>query len=399
MKKVSAEVEGRIRQERENHDIRKEQIRLEAGEYRETVIEAIKMTGQTLGDGFNSLMEDKEKLASSVIAVSAIALGIYTARMGTGVAGKYIEARLGKPSLVRETSRNVGLVQTLNPIPIFRRFFAGKEEGDFLSTEGIIFNETMGERLNRIAISTKNIKRNEASFQNLLLHGHPGTGKTMFAKALARNSGLDYAIMTGGDVAPLGREAVTEMHKLFDWAQTTNKGLVLFVDEADAFLQKRANGTMSEDVRNALNAFLFRTGESTDKFMVVFASNQPEQFDWAVNDRIDEMVEFNLPGKQERMELIIKYIDTHLLKKQSSARPIQVEGLTEEKISEIADRAEGFSGRSISKLAIAWQAIAYAQVVPILTEELVDQVFLEHLTQHKQKSQWMLEDGPTEESS
>jgi ATPase family AAA domain-containing protein 3A/B len=58
------------------------------------------------------------------------------------------------------------------------------------------------------------------------------------------------------------------MHKLFDWAQTTNKGLVLFVDEADAFLQKRANGTMSEDVRNALNAFLFRTGESTDKFMV-----------------------------------------------------------------------------------------------------------------------------------
>ncbi len=30
--------------------------------------------------------------------------------------------------------------------------------------------------------------------------------------------------------------------------------------------------------------------------MVVFASNQPEQFDWAINDRIDEMVDFNLPG-------------------------------------------------------------------------------------------------------
>jgi len=28
---------------------------------------------------------------------------------------------------------------------------------------------------------------------------------------------------------------------------------------------------------------------------VVYASNQPEQFDWAVNDRIDEMVEFKLP--------------------------------------------------------------------------------------------------------
>jgi hypothetical protein len=59
------------------------------------------------------------------------------------------------------------------------------------------------------------------------------------------------------------------VHKLFDWAQTTSKGIVLFVDEADAFLQKRSNGKMSEDVRNALNAFLFRTGESSDKFMVL----------------------------------------------------------------------------------------------------------------------------------
>ena len=40
-----------------------------------------------------------------------------------------------------------------------------------------------------------------------------------FAKGLARHSGLEYAILTGGDIAPLGRDAVTEMHKVFDWAQ------------------------------------------------------------------------------------------------------------------------------------------------------------------------------------
>ena len=49
--------------------------------------------------------------------------------------------------------------------------------------------------------------------------GPPGTGKTLFAKGLARHSGLEYAILTGGDIAPLGRDAVTEMHKVFDWAQ------------------------------------------------------------------------------------------------------------------------------------------------------------------------------------
>jgi len=52
-------------------------------------------------------------------------------------------------------------------------------------------------------------------------------------------SGLDYAVMTGSDVAPLGANAVYELHKLFDWANKTPKGMILFIDEADAFLRKR----------------------------------------------------------------------------------------------------------------------------------------------------------------
>lgn len=71
--------------------------------------------------------------------------------------------------------------------------------------------------------------------RHLLLHGPPGTGKTLFARTLARQSGahlringyqwipipvgyhffcllcsgLDYAIMSGGDVGPLGKDAVS----------------------------------------------------------------------------------------------------------------------------------------------------------------------------------------------
>ncbi len=69
--------------------------------------------------------------------------------------------------------------------------------------------------------------------------GPPGTGKTMAAKRLARTSGLDYAIMSGGDVAPLGGKAVSQLHDTFDWAERSRKGLLLFIDEADAFLSKR----------------------------------------------------------------------------------------------------------------------------------------------------------------
>lgn len=41
---------------------------------------------------------------------------------------------------------------------------------------------------------------------------------------LALHSGMDYAIMTGGDVAPMGRDGVTAMHKVFDWASTSRRG-------------------------------------------------------------------------------------------------------------------------------------------------------------------------------
>jgi ATPase family AAA domain-containing protein 3A/B len=211
----------------------------------------------------------------------------------------------------------------------------------------------------------------------------------MFAKGLARASGLHYAIMTGGDVAPLGKEAVTEIHKLFDWANTTNKGVLLFVDEADAFLRKRSTEKISEDMRNALNAFLYRTGEASHKFMVVYASNQPEQFDWAINDRIDEMVPFNLPAFDQRMKMIADYMKKYLTEQPMGSKPITVEGVDEAMLRSVASLTEGYSGREISKLAIAWQAAAYGTENATLTADLLMQVVHETRSSKEQKQNWL----------
>lgn len=43
---------------------------------------------------------------------------------------------------------------------------------------------------------------------------------------------LGYALMRGGDVAPLGSKAVTKMHQLFDWGKNSKSGLLVFIDEA-----------------------------------------------------------------------------------------------------------------------------------------------------------------------
>lgn len=37
---------------------------------------------------------------------------------------------------------------------------------------------------------------------------------------------MDYAVMTGGDIVPLGKDGVTAMHKVFDWANASRKGYV-----------------------------------------------------------------------------------------------------------------------------------------------------------------------------
>ena len=327
MARVKAETEGRILQERKNHDLAIEKQRLEAKEYRETVLESIKLAGATIGAGVQEFATDREKLANVAFSITALAFGIYTARMSTGVAGKYIEARLGKPSLVRETTKANVLQMIQSPFSALKLAF-GTGSGE-AALKDIVLEPTLDRRLRRVAVSTANTKKNNAPFRHLLLHGPPGTGKTMFAKGLARESGLHYAIMTGGDVAPLGKEAVTEIHKLFDWANSTNKGVLIFVDEADAFLRKRSTEKISEDTRNALNAFLYRTGEASKKFMIVYASNQPEQFDWAINDRIDEMVAFRLPGLDERLAMISSYMDKYLLHPPMGSKPIIVEGVDE----------------------------------------------------------------------
>lgn len=213
----------------------------------------------------------------------------------------------------------------------------------------------------------------------------------MFARGLAQHSGLDYAVLTGGDIAPLGRDAVTELHKLFDWAKTSRRGLLLFVDEADAFLQSRETTRISEDQRNALNAFLFRTGTESNQFMMVYASNQPSQFDPAILDRIDEMVEFDLPQTEERRRMIVMYIEQYLLNPPNRyARKVTTEGIGPEEIELVVQMTEGFSGRAISKLAIAWQAAAYGTDGAILDRDQFFKTVELHKRSMVTKDEWLI---------
>ncbi|KFW67880.1 ATPase family AAA domain-containing protein 3-A, partial [Pygoscelis adeliae] len=391
MLRVEAEARARAKAERENADIIREQIRLKAAEHRQTVLESLKTAGMLFGEGFRTFVTDWDKVTATVAGLTLLAVGVYSAKNATAVAGRYIEARLGKPSLVRETSRITVLEALKHPIKVGKRLTSKAQD----ALEGVVLSPQLEARVRDIAIATRNTKKNKSLYRNILMYGPPGTGKTLFAKKLAVHSGMDYAIMTGGDVAPMGREGVTAMHKLFDWANTSRRGLLLFVDEADAFLRKRATVIPNVQIFIFMSFSVFPLLFHTSRFMLVLASNQPEQFDWAINDRIDEMVNFDLPQLEERERLVRMYFDRHVLKPATEGK--QRLKLAQfdygKKCSEIARLTEGMSGREISQLAVAWQAAAYASEDGVLTEAMIDARVADAVQQHKQKMEWLKTEG------
>ncbi|XP_044751853.1 ATPase family AAA domain-containing protein 3A homolog [Coccinella septempunctata] len=401
MKRVEAELKAKAKVDRENRDLTLEQIRVKASENRVTVLESIKTAGSVLGSGAQVLLTDWNKVLVAAGGFSLIALGVYSAKGATGVTTRYIESRLGKPSLVRETSRFTLLDVFKDPWRQLQKVKELKLQKEQDALSGIVLAPKLEERLRDIAIATKNTKQNRGMYRNILMHGPPGTGKTMFAKKLAKHSGMDYAILTGGDIAPMGRDGVTAIHKVFDWANSSRKGLLLFVDEADAFLRKRSSENISEDLRATLNAFLYRTGEQSQKFMLVLASNTPEQFDWAVNDRLDEMIEFDLPGLEERERLMRLYFEKFVLQPAAEGkRRLKLDNFDYSALcSKMAEMTEGMSGREIAKLGVAWQAAAYSSEDGILTEKMVIEKCEYSVKQHRQKVKWQSEQERKESKS
>ncbi|KIY92182.1 hypothetical protein MNEG_15781 [Monoraphidium neglectum] len=221
-----------------------------------------------LGAAALDLLTDRDKLLMLVAGGSALALGVYGAREGARVAGRAAERWLGTPKLVRETSRWSLTGRGLTAPRVKSSDAVKKDFSDIILPEGL------HNQVRSLAATAANTKRHGAPFRHMLFYGPPGTGKTLVAKRLARTSGLDYAILSGGDIAPLEGGAVTQLHSTFDWAEKSRKGLLLFIDEADAFLGRRSDA-MSEGLRGALNALLYRTGDQSRDFMVVLATNRP----------------------------------------------------------------------------------------------------------------------------
>ncbi|CAN1200607.1 ATPase family AAA domain-containing protein 3, partial [Linum perenne] len=387
--RAMAEAEGRAHEAKLAEDVNRRILIDRANAEREKWVAAINTTFDHVGGGLKAVLTDQNKLVVMVGGVTALAAGIYTTREGAKVMWSYVDRVLGQPSLIRESSRG--------KYPwsgAFKRGLSSLSSGASKGTPSngngfgdVILHPSLQKRIQQLANATANTKSHQAPFRNMLFYGPPGTGKTMAARELARKSGLDYALMTGGDVAPLGSQAVTKIHQLFDWAKKSKRGLLLFIDEADAFLCERNKTYMSEAQRSALNALLFRTGDQSKDIVLALATNRPGDLDSAVSDRVDEVLEFPLPGEDERFKLLKLYLDKYIAQAgsgqsgnwvqkllQKQVQKIEMKDVTDEVIREAAAKTVGFSGREIAKLMAGVQAAVYGKRDCVLDQDLFREV-------------------------
>lgn len=367
-----AEARGRAQQERENIDVRLREMRSQKSEERTTRLAAIEEVLGGLSNGLQVLYEDRAKLTTLVVGLTGLAVGVYGARSATRVAGAMLERYLGRPPLVRETSRWTWRPRLMGSVWPWGR----KDTGSIFGQ--IVLEEGLAERLRWTTNALVSAQENGTPFRHLLLHGPPGTGKTLFARTLARSSGLDYAVMSGGDLGPLGREGPHELHKLFSWAARSPRGLILFIDEADAFLRRgrSADGKMGEDARNALSVFLHHTGSENTRLAVILATNVPSVLDRAVLDRVDEAFEFPRPAYDQRVQLLQLFVDTYLRSlPKNKGKGIELDPALDASFLEgVAQRTDGLSGRQLAKLVLAFQSAVFGSGTQRLTVGLAETV-------------------------
>ena len=176
-----------------------------------------------VGGAIRELLTNRDQMLGAVGLTAGVAISVYSAKEGFALARSRLEAILGRPTLVRQTSRNATIFERI------RALVAKSNEEELI--KGVILHPKIEERVRSLSDIVRATKKHGADFRHVMFWGPPGTGKTLVARKLALQSGLDYAIMSGGDVGPLKSDAVTEIHKLFQWAEASPKGLMLFIDE------------------------------------------------------------------------------------------------------------------------------------------------------------------------
>ncbi|KAJ4832359.1 hypothetical protein Tsubulata_002161 [Turnera subulata] len=210
--------------------------------------------------------------------------------------------------------------------------------------------------------------------RGILLFGPPGTGKTMMAKAIAKEAGASFINVSMSTITSKWfGEDEKNVRALFTLAAKVSP-TIIFVDEVDSMLGQRTRAGEHEAMRKIKNEFmthwdglLTKPGE---RILVLAATNRPFDLDEAIIRRFERRFMVGLPSADNREKIL---------------RTILGKEKVEEGIDykELAVMTEGYSGSDLKTLCTT---AAYRPVRELIQQERLKDLAKKQRAAEAQKS-------------
>ena len=179
--------------------------------------------------------------------------------------------------------------------------------------------------------------------KGILLVGHPGTGKTLLAKAVAGEADVPFYSISGSDfVEMFVGVGASRVRSMFENAKKTAPCMI-FIDEIDAVGRQRGAGIGGghDEREQTLNQLLVEMDGINDNagIVIIAATNRPDVLDPALlrPGRFDRQITVALPDRKGRTEIL----KVHARNKHLSS---------EIDLGALAQRTPGFSGADLENV-------------------------------------------------